>query len=164
MLRHQSAGFTANGMSVWDVPDADVARVGAILDGFPDVSHAYERPRFPGWPYNVFGMIHAHTEDECRAVAARIAEAIGVDASRLPPPASCSPCASSIKPVCAIWDSAPPLAYPGARAGCRPPRLGAGYPPLRHFAHDCATELAGIRWAIPAGIPRRASKQAMGKK
>jgi DNA-binding Lrp family transcriptional regulator len=83
MLRHQSAGFTANGMSVWDVPDADVARVGAILADFPEVSHAYERPRFPGWPYNVFGMIHARTEDECRAVAARIAEAIGIDASHL---------------------------------------------------------------------------------
>ena len=78
ILRHQTAGFTANGMSVWNVPDAEVERVGAVMTGFSEVSHCYERPRLPDWPYNVFGMIHGQTEEQCRAVAARMAEATGI--------------------------------------------------------------------------------------
>jgi len=78
ILKHQAAGFKANGMSVWNVPDADTKRVGEIMTSFPEVSHCYERPRMPDWPYNLFGMIHAHSEDECRAIAARIAEKTGI--------------------------------------------------------------------------------------
>jgi DNA-binding Lrp family transcriptional regulator len=78
ILKHQNAGFTANGMSVWNVPDDQVERVGEIMARQPEVTHSYERPRLPDWPYNVFGMIHAHSEPEVRAIAARIAEEIGI--------------------------------------------------------------------------------------
>ena len=74
ILHHQTAGFTANGMSVWNVPDHDVERVGAVMTGFAEVSHCYVRPRLPDWPYNVFGMIHGHSEDQCCALAARISD------------------------------------------------------------------------------------------
>jgi len=83
ILRHQKAGYVANGMSVWNVPDGDVARVGEQMASFREVSHCYERPRLPDWPYNLFGMIHGHSEDECRAVAARIALQIGIDDYRV---------------------------------------------------------------------------------
>ena len=78
ILKHQQAGFTANGMSVWNVPDEQVARVGEIMARQPEVTHSYERPRLPDWPYNVFAMIHGHSEAECRAVAARIAAEAGI--------------------------------------------------------------------------------------
>lgn len=77
ILRHQVAGFSANGMSVWNVPDAEVERAGKLMAECTEVSHCYERPRMPDWPYNLFAMIHGHSKDECRAVAARIAEATG---------------------------------------------------------------------------------------
>lgn len=78
ILRHQAAGFSANGMSVWNVPDADVERVGMIMSEFAEVSHCYERSRFADWPYNLFAMIHGHSEDECREIASRISQATGI--------------------------------------------------------------------------------------
>ena len=80
ILRHRQAGFMANGMSVWNVPDAQVERVGAIMAGFSEVSHCYERPRLPDWPYNLFTMIHGQSEEACRAIAARMAADTGVTA------------------------------------------------------------------------------------
>ncbi|MHB0938205.1 MAG: siroheme decarboxylase subunit beta [Armatimonadota bacterium] len=79
VLKHQNAGFTANGMSVWNVPADQVERVSQVMMRQPEVSHCYERPRLPDWPYNLFAMIHGQTEADCRAVAARIAAAAGMD-------------------------------------------------------------------------------------
>ena len=79
ILFHQTAGFSANGMSVWNVPDADAEKTGEMMARAPEVSHCYVRPRLPDWPYNLFGMIHGHSEDECRAVAARISAETSID-------------------------------------------------------------------------------------
>lgn len=78
ILRHQAAGFVANGMSAWNVPAADVDRVGALLAEFPEVSHCYERPRFAGWPYNLFAMIHGRSRQACLDTAQRAAEKTGM--------------------------------------------------------------------------------------
>ncbi len=78
VLRHQAAGYVANGMSGWNVPDADVDRVGGIISACRKVSHCYERPRVPDWPYNVYGMIHGASRDECLATAAQIARDTGI--------------------------------------------------------------------------------------
>lgn len=78
-LRHQKAGFKANGMGVWSVPnEADRQRLGEALAAYPEVSHAYERPSFEGWPFHLFTMIHGQTEDEVRAVAAKMARDTGI--------------------------------------------------------------------------------------
>jgi len=78
VLKHQNAGFKANGMSVWNVPADRVEGVSQVMMGQTEVSHCYERPRLPDWPYNMFAMIHGQTEAECRAVAARIAAETGI--------------------------------------------------------------------------------------
>lgn len=54
ILRHREVGFTANGMIVWNVPDNKITEVGAKLGAFPQVSHCYQRPTYPDWPYSVF--------------------------------------------------------------------------------------------------------------
>jgi DNA-binding Lrp family transcriptional regulator len=51
-------------MVVWDIDDAQVSRVGAELGSLEFVSHCYRRPRRPGWPYNLFVMVHGRDEDE----------------------------------------------------------------------------------------------------
>ena len=67
---HYALGFRANGMSVWDVPDAVVAQFGSTLAGAEGVTLAYARARgLPEWPYNLYCMIHG---TERRQVAARI--------------------------------------------------------------------------------------------
>jgi len=78
ILIHRRAGFRANGMGVWEVPPADCDRVGLIMASFPEVTHCYRRPSFPGWPYTLYTMIHGHTRAECRAIAKRLSKATGI--------------------------------------------------------------------------------------
>ena len=72
VVRHHEIGYRANAMTVWDVPDARVDRVGTGLAASPDVTLCYRRPRrLPDWPYNLFAMVHGR---ERHAVLARIAD------------------------------------------------------------------------------------------
>ncbi|HET7383868.1 MAG: siroheme decarboxylase subunit beta [Xanthobacteraceae bacterium] len=78
---HYALGYTANGMSVWDVADEAVAGIGARIGALDFVTHCYERPRhLPIWPYNLFAMVHGRSRDEVRDKVARIADLIGAAA------------------------------------------------------------------------------------
>ena len=69
---HYAIGYTANGMSVWDVADERIDELGARVGALAFVTHCYRRPRrLPDWPYNLFAMVHSRSRDE---VAARVAE------------------------------------------------------------------------------------------
>lgn len=75
---HYALGFTANGMSVWDIANDAVAEVGARVGALDFVTHCYERPRhLPLWPYNLFAMVHGRTRDEVQAKVAELAALIG---------------------------------------------------------------------------------------
>jgi DNA-binding Lrp family transcriptional regulator len=75
---HYRLGFRANGMSVWDVDDAQVSEIGRRVGALPAVSHCYRRPRRPPlWPYNLFAMVHGRSRDEVAAEVDRIASLIG---------------------------------------------------------------------------------------
>lgn len=79
---HYAIGWTANGMTVWDVADERVDELGGRVGGLDFVTHCYRRPRaLPDWPYNLFAMVHGNSRDEVRDQAARIAALLG-DASR----------------------------------------------------------------------------------
>jgi len=79
ILRHRDVGFVANGMIVWKVPEERISEVGDKLGSFPQVSHCYQRPVYPDWPYNVFSMIHCKSEREARDMAKTIQSQIKVD-------------------------------------------------------------------------------------
>lgn len=74
ILRHQKAGFTANGMVCWRVPEERIEEVGAIAASFPQVSHCYQRPVYPDWPYNLFSMVHSRDIEKCKRIAQQISE------------------------------------------------------------------------------------------
>ena len=75
---HYALGYTANGMSVWDVADAAVPEIGKRVGALDFVTHCHERPRHPPiWPYNLFAMVHGRTRDEVRAKVAEIAVLVG---------------------------------------------------------------------------------------
>lgn len=79
---HYRLGFTANGMSVWDVADERVDELGERIGQLPFVSHCYRRPRKPSvWPYNLFAMLHGRSRDEVEAQAQQVAALLG-DACR----------------------------------------------------------------------------------
>ncbi len=70
---HYKLGYTANGMTVWDVDDERVDELGAKIGALPTVSHCYRRPRaLPDWPYNLFAMVHGHSRSEVEREAMRI--------------------------------------------------------------------------------------------
>ncbi|MCA9811887.1 MAG: Lrp/AsnC family transcriptional regulator [Nitrosarchaeum sp.] len=83
ILRHRQVGFTANGMIVWKVPQERIVEVGEKLGSFPQVSHCYERPTYPDWPYNVFSMIHCKTHAEANEMAKVIQDQIHVEEYRI---------------------------------------------------------------------------------
>jgi DNA-binding Lrp family transcriptional regulator len=78
ILYHRKAGYRANGMAVWKVPVDDVPVIGPKMASFRAVSHCYQRPVYPDWPYNLFTMIHAHTPEECQAIIDAIQAETGV--------------------------------------------------------------------------------------
>lgn len=75
---HYAIGYTANGMSVWDVDDERIDELGAKVGALEFVTHCYRRPRrLPDWPYNLFAMVHSATRDEVELRVARIATLLG---------------------------------------------------------------------------------------
>ena len=78
MPNHYALGYRANGMSVWDVDDAEVAEAGRGVGALAFVSHCYLRPRHPPlWPYNLFAMVHGRSRTEVEAHVAGIAARLG---------------------------------------------------------------------------------------
>ncbi|AIF83318.1 transcriptional regulator, AsnC family [Candidatus Nitrososphaera evergladensis SR1] len=78
ILRHRDAGFVANGMVVWNVPEERVDDVGFKLAAFPQVSHCYRRPVYPDWKYNVFSMVHARSLEAAEKMAVEMSGQIGI--------------------------------------------------------------------------------------
>ncbi|MBU1366093.1 MAG: AsnC family transcriptional regulator [Gammaproteobacteria bacterium] len=79
---HYAIGWTANGMTVWDVADEQVDQLGERIGALDFVTHCYRRPRaLPAWPYNLFAMVHGASRDECSAKATEIRSLLG-DACR----------------------------------------------------------------------------------
>jgi DNA-binding Lrp family transcriptional regulator len=79
ILRHRRAGFLANGMGVWKMPEDQAVELGYRIASFPQVTHCYQRPVYEDWPYRVFSMVHAHTEDKVREVIKNISSETGLN-------------------------------------------------------------------------------------
>ena len=78
VLNHRRAGFGANGMAVWKVPEDELEEVGPRMAAFKAVSHCYRRPTYPDWPYSIFTMVHARSKEACEEAIAAIAEETGI--------------------------------------------------------------------------------------
>lgn len=75
---HYAIGYRANGMSVWDVDDAQVDALGERVGALPFVTHCYRRPRrLPLWPYNLFAMVHGCDRTQVEAQLEAIAGVLG---------------------------------------------------------------------------------------
>ena len=82
ILYHRRAGFSANGMGVWAVPEAEILETGKRMAAFRGISHCYQRPTYADWPYSVFTMAHGRSKEECDAILDSIAEATGIERAR----------------------------------------------------------------------------------
>jgi DNA-binding Lrp family transcriptional regulator len=82
ILFHRRAGFSANGMGVWRVPEERILELGPRMASFRGISHCYQRPTYPDWPYSVFTMAHGRSKEECDAILDSIAAATGIEERR----------------------------------------------------------------------------------
>jgi len=79
ILYHRRAGFSANGMGVWKVPEERVLETGSRMAAFRGISHCYQRPTYPDWPYSIFTMAHGRSKEECDAILDAIAQDTGIE-------------------------------------------------------------------------------------
>ena len=78
ILYHRRAGFSANGMGVWKVPEERILETGKRMAAVRGISHCYERPTYRDWPYSVFTMAHGRSKEECDAILQSIADDHGL--------------------------------------------------------------------------------------
>lgn len=75
VLRHREVGFAANVLVAWSVPAERLDEVATAMATSLAVSHCYDRNTAPGWPYNLYTMVHGHSRAECEEIVA----ALGLD-------------------------------------------------------------------------------------
>jgi DNA-binding Lrp family transcriptional regulator len=78
ILYHRRAGFSANGMGVWNVPEDRIDELGPRMAAVRGISHCYQRPTYEDWRFSVFTMAHGRSKEECDAVLDSIAESTGI--------------------------------------------------------------------------------------
>jgi DNA-binding Lrp family transcriptional regulator len=78
ILYHRRAGFSANGMGVWKVPSERIMELAPRMASVRGISHCYERPTYPDWPYSVFTMAHGRSKEECDAILDSIEQQTGI--------------------------------------------------------------------------------------
>jgi siroheme decarboxylase len=82
ILFHRRAGFSANGMGVWKVPEERIVELGPRMAAYRGISHCYQRPTYADWPYSVFTMAHGRSKEECDAILDTIAAETGIEERR----------------------------------------------------------------------------------
>ena len=78
ILFHRRAGYSANGMGVWCVPEERILELAPLMASFRGISHCYQRPTYEDWPYSVFTMAHGRSKEECDAILDSIEERTGI--------------------------------------------------------------------------------------
>ena len=79
VLRHHELGFRANGMVVFRLPPDRIDAAGRAMAARREVSHCYQRPPLPDFPYNLYAMTHGRSEEDVRAAAAEMARGAGAE-------------------------------------------------------------------------------------
>jgi heme b synthase len=76
MVAHRRMGYAFNGMTTWDIPEDQVEQAGTLFAGKPFVSHCYARPRSERWPFRLYAMTHAQSQEELDALVTELAETL----------------------------------------------------------------------------------------
>jgi DNA-binding Lrp family transcriptional regulator len=82
-LNHRRSGFTANGLCVWAVPEAGIEAAGRRVAARPEVTHCYQRPRLPQFPFDLYAMVHAAAWGDALALFADVSRGAGLEGGRV---------------------------------------------------------------------------------
>jgi DNA-binding Lrp family transcriptional regulator len=83
IVNHLKVGFSAGAMVAWQVELECVEKVGMVLAGFKEVSHAYERQTMEYWPYNIYTMVHGKNKQDIEQIVMRMSRACGTTTYRI---------------------------------------------------------------------------------
>ncbi len=78
VLYHRHAGYVANAMVAWKVPEKIIDQTGQTLASFTETSHVYRRPAYSRWPYNLYTMIHGTSRTDCEKTIHHMARRVGI--------------------------------------------------------------------------------------
>lgn len=78
-LYHQEAGFSANAMVAWVIPEDKIDETGRTMAGFREVTHCYHRRPQRDWKYSLYTMIHGDSREECYKIAKKMSEKTGIN-------------------------------------------------------------------------------------
>jgi siroheme decarboxylase len=78
ILRHRQAGFAANALCCWCVPEDLAEKTGSIMGMFPEASHVYQREAYPEWPYNFYTMLHGKSQDDLTRIVEKMSKLTGI--------------------------------------------------------------------------------------
>lgn len=83
VVRHRQLGFSANSMCVWKVAPEALEAAGQGMARSPHVTHCYERPSSPSFPYNLYAMIHGRSPDEAMAIFRKLGDDAGLAGGKM---------------------------------------------------------------------------------
>ena len=83
VVNHFKAGLGSGAMVAWQVEPEKIEKVGHILAGFKQVSHAYERKTADNWPYNLYTMVHSNNIEDLERIVRQMSQACGVTKYRI---------------------------------------------------------------------------------
>ncbi|MEI8242917.1 MAG: hypothetical protein WCI17_06590 [bacterium] len=83
ILRHRQLGFSANSMCVWPVTADRLQAAGESMAKSRHVTHCYERPGFPAFPFNLYAMIHAKSRAEAIDIFQQLGAGAGLPEGRM---------------------------------------------------------------------------------
>ncbi len=79
IVNHFKVGITSGAMVTWRVESDRLQEVGRMLAEFEQVSHAYERVTTANWSYNLYTMVHGHSDEQVLETVKQMAAAVKVD-------------------------------------------------------------------------------------
>ncbi len=82
-VNQRRIGLHANAMVAWRIADERIEEAAEAIISLRAVSHCYQRETRPGWPYNLYAMIHCKTRQQCGELAASVARSVKCDEYRL---------------------------------------------------------------------------------
>ena len=82
-IRHREAGYAANGMAVWAVPQEELEAVGTRMASSPMVSHCYARKPHERFPWRLYTMLHGRSREDVLAEVEHLAQAEGIEQYRV---------------------------------------------------------------------------------
>lgn len=78
-LRHQKAGWGHNAMVAWRIgAERDSEAIGQAMAERPEISHCYIRDTKPGWPYDLYTMVHGQTPDDVQTLVDQLSRETGL--------------------------------------------------------------------------------------